>query len=124
MKIEYTENGKDVTCDTCNGTGLWDVHDPIGCPRIVDCPDCNGTGQERRQEMKDYKCKKCEGTVLEEVLENSVVVSVVSSVKYVGECKIVEYGEQETIYGEVLEYRCAVCGLEISETEQERLGLA
>jgi len=60
----------------------------------------------------NYKCEACGKEILEEILKNSSVTSIIRDIDEDG---YVEYGAITTEYGEIDRYQCAECGFVLKD---------
>jgi len=65
----------------------------------------------------NFKCPKCEHTVIEEVMQHAVVSTNISFVyaRRDEEHASIDYGETSTDYGEVSHYQCNRCGQKLRD---------
>ena len=71
--------------------------------------------------MKTYqfKCPKCKGHRLEEVMINVTVASEVSNVCIEDDCVDMDYGHQSSEDGDVERYQCIDCGEVVAGSQEE-----
>ena len=68
--------------------------------------------------MKHFKCKKCDGEVLEEVLLDAVIYITVRGCKEDGE---LDYGKKHIDDGQVSHYQCGCCGTDLEFDNGDRV---
>lgn len=54
----------------------------------------------------EFECHDCGNDQFEEILQNCIVATEM----WVDNLGYVQYGDQETTYGEVARYQCSLCG--------------